>query len=411
MLNEVTKESAFLVTNASGRHINLLNDNDIQQQQQPMMMTAAEAAAAVAAAPSPPSSVVSDENLHTDSSSSLNTPIPSPGRPTQFDPKRKYHCTEPGCTKSFTTSGHLARHFRIHTGEKNFPCLFPGCLSRFSRQDNMMQHYRTHMSPKSRKSQKRVISEDPHPRPRLHAHQRIRSDPYGSERPLTIDQHLSNYRQSLLTKPSSSAANLVESSANYNNTNSVPVVQQQQDHLNRLKDTINQNKLIHVTPAATTKTTTLPIYNLNHPSSITASASLSKKTNDVTTTTTFTLDSSSPEVPQQPEITFYQHKPLHTTFKRRKYQDNSDISLPFTLLHPTKPPSSPREDRILPQQQQQHHRNNTVNHHEETSNVTTTVNHHEEASNVTTTENNTKHTSTPSQAGLLQLAHIVSTFG
>ncbi|KAL0085401.1 hypothetical protein J3Q64DRAFT_1743549 [Phycomyces blakesleeanus] len=55
------------------------------------------------------------------------------------------------CDKSFTTSGHLARHNRIHTGEKNFQCLHPGCLSRFSRQDNMMQHYRTHISPKSRR--------------------------------------------------------------------------------------------------------------------------------------------------------------------------------------------------------------------------------------------------------------------
>ncbi|KAI8646981.1 hypothetical protein BD408DRAFT_409001 [Parasitella parasitica] len=66
-------------------------------------------------------------------------------------PKRKYHCTEPGCNKSFTTSGHLARHNRIHTGEKNFHCLHPGCPSRFSRQDNMMQHYRTHLSQKLRR--------------------------------------------------------------------------------------------------------------------------------------------------------------------------------------------------------------------------------------------------------------------
>ncbi|KAI9499803.1 hypothetical protein BX070DRAFT_180066, partial [Coemansia spiralis] len=57
---------------------------------------------------------------------------------------RKYVCTFTGCGKAFTTSGHLSRHFRIHTGEKNYHCLYPGCTSRFSRQDNMMQHYRTH---------------------------------------------------------------------------------------------------------------------------------------------------------------------------------------------------------------------------------------------------------------------------
>ncbi|KAJ2271865.1 transcriptional repressor [Coemansia sp. RSA 370] len=66
--------------------------------------------------------------------------------------KRKYHCSYPSCGKAFTTSGHLSRHFRIHTGEKNYQCLHPGCTSRFSRQDNMMQHYRTHLSPRSRRN-------------------------------------------------------------------------------------------------------------------------------------------------------------------------------------------------------------------------------------------------------------------
>ncbi|RKP26491.1 hypothetical protein SYNPS1DRAFT_21758 [Syncephalis pseudoplumigaleata] len=70
--------------------------------------------------------------------------------------KRKYRCQYPNCDKSFTTSGHLARHNRIHTGEKNFHCPMEGCTSRFSRQDNMMQHYRTHLSGRSRRLPNRM---------------------------------------------------------------------------------------------------------------------------------------------------------------------------------------------------------------------------------------------------------------
>jgi len=50
--------------------------------------------------------------------------------------KRRYECAT--CGKTFTTSGHVARHNRIHTGEKNFQCPEPGCAQRFSRQDNCM---------------------------------------------------------------------------------------------------------------------------------------------------------------------------------------------------------------------------------------------------------------------------------
>jgi len=56
--------------------------------------------------------------------------------------KRRYECST--CGKTFTTSGHVARHNRIHTGEKNFQCPELGCSQRFSRQDNCMQHFRTH---------------------------------------------------------------------------------------------------------------------------------------------------------------------------------------------------------------------------------------------------------------------------
>jgi uncharacterized Zn-finger protein len=67
---------------------------------------------------------------------------------TAIKPTKRYTCH---CQRSFTTSGHLARHMRIHTGEKNYVCPQAGCEARFSRQDNCLQHYRTHLGT-SRKS-------------------------------------------------------------------------------------------------------------------------------------------------------------------------------------------------------------------------------------------------------------------
>ncbi|OBZ89810.1 Transcriptional regulator NRG1 [Choanephora cucurbitarum] len=259
-------ETSFLAINASGRPINILNDD-----KEPML------------------------NNKTSTTES----------------KRRYHCTESGCTKSFTTSGHLARHHRIHTGEKNFPCFYPGCLSRFSRQDNMMQHYRTHMSNNPRRVSKKSVDEV-HPKPKLYAHQRIRSDPYKAERPLTIDQHLDKYYQQS--------------------------TQHEQPQKYRY----------------------VPI-NIKKPAK-----------------------RQQPQQPQEEEspVLFYQHKPL--SYKR---QINTPLHtlFPSTLLHPKLTSNSPSLSSPS------------------STNDTTSLD----------SSSFTSHTTDESsvQTGLLQLAHIVSTFG
>ncbi|KAF9226948.1 hypothetical protein BS17DRAFT_516448 [Gyrodon lividus] len=63
----------------------------------------------------------------------------------QSAPKRKHVCGT--CDRGFTTSGHLARHLRVHTGERNHKCPFPGCETRCSRQDNLQQHSLTSLCP------------------------------------------------------------------------------------------------------------------------------------------------------------------------------------------------------------------------------------------------------------------------
>ncbi|KAJ2004210.1 transcriptional repressor [Coemansia thaxteri] len=133
------------------------------------LVTAAEMASS---SPSPPVTPMSGQSSPmTEYAGGYHGHMAAPAG-TKTMAKRRYRCSFDSCGKAFTTSGHLARHQRIHTGEKNFACQFPGCSSRFSRQDNMMQHYRTHLSPKSRRltsPQKSAFADDfcsdVHPQP------------------------------------------------------------------------------------------------------------------------------------------------------------------------------------------------------------------------------------------------------
>ncbi|KDN36783.1 hypothetical protein K437DRAFT_229541 [Tilletiaria anomala UBC 951] len=75
-------------------------------------------------------------------SDGLSRPAPY----TAEDGKKRYPCGHPGCNKTFSTSGHAARHSRIHAGSRPYMCTFPNCKARFSRQDNSLQHYKTHIA-------------------------------------------------------------------------------------------------------------------------------------------------------------------------------------------------------------------------------------------------------------------------
>jgi hypothetical protein len=102
---------------------------------------------------------LSPTSTHATTVSTPPSPKASVANPAVKRSTRRYTCH---CGKSFTTSGHLARHTRIHTGEKNYVCPEVGCAARFSRQDNCMQHYRTHQSGSGSKraARKRRMSAD-----------------------------------------------------------------------------------------------------------------------------------------------------------------------------------------------------------------------------------------------------------
>lgn len=272
------------------------------------------------------------------------------------------------------------------------------------------------MSPKSRRSQKRGLAEEPRPRPRLHAHHRIRSDPVRVEPPLTIDQHLSNYHQSLTSVtttherytpvrfnfplPLSSAA---RSSSNLKKVISPPqqssVSQLPQLPMQQNRDRTPSPTLSHSSSSASLPSIHHIIDDSSNPASRPTSppkesfvnekqvsSDLSPSNSTTTTTTTKTPTTTTTNL-------FYQHRPL--TFTRPQ---NSNF--PYTLLHPA---------------QQQEEQSSHVARNQTSGNYKSSSDDHqkedpmdEDKDNNNGSNNSTK---SPSSGGLLQLAHIVSTFG
>ncbi|KAI7901946.1 uncharacterized protein BX663DRAFT_543857 [Cokeromyces recurvatus] len=261
----------------------------------------------------------------------------------------------------------------------------------------MMQHYRTHMSPKSRRSQKRGIVEEARPRPRLHAHHRIRSDPVRVEPPLTIDQHLSNYHQSLRTN--TNTTNEKYTSVRFNFPlpltpavkspsplkKSVPI-HQKENEKSPSPSTTSLPSIHHIMDD--TKVNNNNTYTQHHSKPDTTLLPTTTTTNTTTTTTTTTTT-----ITEKPSINsslFYQHRPL--TFARPH-----NPSFPYTLLHPAK------HEEELADVTQTHHNKKNENHKRPTK----SDDKDEDNSN----SSSSKKTNNSSSSGLLQLAHIVSTFG
>lgn len=61
---------------------------------------------------------------------------------------RIHACEFDGCFKCFDSKWALARHLRVHTGEKPFPCTYPNCGKSFAEKSAMTRHLQSHSTDK-----------------------------------------------------------------------------------------------------------------------------------------------------------------------------------------------------------------------------------------------------------------------
>ncbi|XP_043266667.1 zinc finger protein 728-like isoform X2 [Venturia canescens] len=60
------------------------------------------------------------------------------------DSKKKYKCTEPGCTARFLRPSRLTWHLRKHNDERPYKCSIKGCTRAYTNSSHLKRHENTH---------------------------------------------------------------------------------------------------------------------------------------------------------------------------------------------------------------------------------------------------------------------------